>query len=162
MVADTIFLGRDGTIAYQWKRGITVTGTNSDVYIGQVDDIGFSITVTVTRSNNSGSVTSPDSVTSIGGRAFSGCSGLTSVTIGNSVTRIGAGAFYGCTSLSRVFYGGKDSTAWSGINIQLEDGYGIPRPNILLINATRYYYSETNPGTSGTHWRWVGSVPTVW
>ncbi|MBR6892963.1 MAG: leucine-rich repeat domain-containing protein [Bacteroidaceae bacterium] len=44
----------------------------------------------------------PNSVTSIGNRAFSGCSGLTSVTIPNSVTSIGTYAFSGCSSLTSV------------------------------------------------------------
>ncbi len=44
----------------------------------------------------------PDSVTNIGGSAFSVCSSLTSVTIGNSVTSIGRFAFSGCSSLTSV------------------------------------------------------------
>ena len=48
------------------------------------------------------SVSIPNSVTSIGGYAFSGCSGLTSVTIPNSVTSIGGGAFYYCIVLTSV------------------------------------------------------------
>jgi len=44
----------------------------------------------------------PNSVTSIGSSAFSGCSGLTSVTIPNSVTSIGFSAFYGCSGLTSV------------------------------------------------------------
>ena len=44
----------------------------------------------------------PNSVTSIGRFAFSGCSGLTSVTIPNSVTSIGEGAFSGCSGLTSV------------------------------------------------------------
>ena len=38
----------------------------------------------------------PNSVTSIGSSAFSGCSGLTSITIPNSVISIGRAAFYNC------------------------------------------------------------------
>ena len=70
------------------------------------------------------------SVTSIGERAFYGCSGLTSVEIPNSVTSIGSSAFYGCSGLTAVeipssvtsigssaFYG------CSGLNqLILEDG----------------------------------------
>ena len=44
----------------------------------------------------------PNSVTSIGERAFYNCSGLTSVTIGNSVTSIGEFAFHGCSGLKTV------------------------------------------------------------
>ena len=47
-------------------------------------------------------MTIPDSVTSIGGSAFSGCSSLTSVTIPEGVTSIGGGAFSGCSSLTSV------------------------------------------------------------
>ena len=46
--------------------------------------------------------TIPDSVTSIGGSAFRGCSSLTSVTIPDSVTSIGDDAFCNCRSLTSV------------------------------------------------------------
>jgi len=50
----------------------------------------------------SGSVTIPDSVTSIGYGAFSGCTGLTSITIPASVTTIGEGAFFACTGFTSI------------------------------------------------------------
>ncbi len=48
------------------------------------------------------SITIPSSVTSIGYEAFQICSSLTSITIGSSVTSIGEYAFYGCSSLTSV------------------------------------------------------------
>ena len=47
-------------------------------------------------------VTIPDSVTTIGMWAFSGCSSLTSITIPDSVTVIGTSAFNGCCSLASI------------------------------------------------------------
>ena len=51
-----------------------------------------------------GSYTIPNSVTSIGSNAFTGC-GLTNVMIGNSVTSIGYEAFAMCVRLTRVIIG---------------------------------------------------------
>ena len=50
----------------------------------------------------SGSYIMPSSVTSIGDRAFSDCSRLTSVTIPNSVNSVGSYSFYGCSALTNV------------------------------------------------------------
>jgi hypothetical protein len=47
----------------------------------------------------------PNSVTSIWGYAFFGCSGLTSVTIGNGVESIGGYAFKDCSGLISVTIG---------------------------------------------------------
>ena len=44
----------------------------------------------------------PNSVTSIGDAAFADCNSLTSIEIPNSVTSIGEEAFYDCSSLSRI------------------------------------------------------------
>ncbi len=52
--------------------------------------------------DNLKSIKIPNSVTSIGSRAFSGCSSLTSITIPNSVTSIGSRAFSGCSSLTSI------------------------------------------------------------
>ena len=50
-----------------------------------------------------GVYTIPNSVASIGGSAFYGCSRLTSVTIPNSVTSIGSSAFSRCIGLTDIY-----------------------------------------------------------
>ena len=48
------------------------------------------------------SINIPNSVTTIGEHAFSGCDSLTSINIPNSVTMIGKGAFSGCDYLTSI------------------------------------------------------------
>ena len=61
-------------------------------------------------------VTIGNSVTSIGGSAFSGCSGLTSVEIPNSVTSIGNCAFNGCNALTNLIIEDCETTLSLGYN----------------------------------------------
>jgi hypothetical protein len=58
LTANTAGLGGNGIISYEWKRNGTAIGANSSAYTVQAADIGFTITVTVTRAGNSGDVTS--------------------------------------------------------------------------------------------------------
>ena len=108
------------------------------------------------------SVTIPDGVTSIGDSAFSGCSSLTSITIPDSVTSIDYSAFAGCYDLKTVYYKGT-AEQWNKISI------GSFNDN--LSYATRYYYSETVPelnsdGTdyNGNYWHYDmdGVTPVIW
>jgi|GEM_PF-1446968 len=58
LTANTVNLGGSGDISFQWRRGTTNVGTNSYEYVVQLADAGHRITVTATRSNNFGSITS--------------------------------------------------------------------------------------------------------
>ena len=75
----------DANPAYQAVSGLLLTKDGKELLFGV-----------------NGNVVIPDSVTSIGNRAFFGCSGLTSVAIPNSVTSIGYRAFSGCRGLTSV------------------------------------------------------------
>ena len=99
------------------------------------------------------SITIGNGVASIGWHAFSNCGNLTSITIGESVTSIEDYAFSKCSRLTSVYYkGGEES--WTNISIGSSNAY--------LTSATRYYYSETEPTSSGNYWHYVNGVPTAW
>jgi hypothetical protein len=99
------------------------------------------------------SVVIGDSVTSIDTQAFYYCSSLASVVIGDSVEFIAYEAFYKCSSLTEVYYNGSASE-WNRISI-----YSAKDP---IKNATRYYYSETEPTTEGNFWHWVDGEVVIW
>ena len=87
-----------------------VSSSSTDIELPSVID-GKSVTSIGYRAFNADdieacsnltSIIIPDSVTSIGGSAFSGCTSLTSITIPDSVTSIGGSAFYKCTRLTSI------------------------------------------------------------
>ena len=99
-----------------------------------------------TTSNNLSSYTIVQTTKVIADNAFYGCSRLTNITIPDSVTSIGNDAFYGCSSLTSVYYKGAASE-WSKIAINFSG-------NSKLTNAARYYYSESQPTSSGNYWHY--------
>jgi hypothetical protein len=72
----------------------------------------------------------PDSVTSIGERAFWLCGSLTDITIPDSINAIGDGAFSECESLTGVYF----------------EGNMIPPPSSIFLHSTQatvYYLPDT-------------------
>ena len=57
----------------------------------------------------------PDSVTSIGQRAFQNCTGLTEINVSASVTSIGAYAFNACSSITNISFSGSTSQ-WNSMS----------------------------------------------
>ena len=87
---------------YDFKAGGIYYHINAD---------GTSVEMTFSRRGYTGDIVIPStveykgktySVTSIGYRAFSGCTSLASISLPEGVTRIGEGAFSGCTSLASI------------------------------------------------------------
>ena len=88
---------------------------------------------------------------------------LQNILTGSRVlTGLNKGAFDDCSSLKTVFYKG---TAEQWKEIAIRNG------NTNLTNATRYYYSETEPALSsdgtayvGNYWHYDtdGKTPVIW
>ena len=95
-----------------------------------------------------GSIIIPSTVTSIGDRAFSNCSGLTSITLPVSLITIGQDAFSDCTSLTAIYFSGNTP-------ILIITPFA-PNSTFMNVPGTIYYLSSSN-GWSTT----FGGLPTV-
>ena len=93
-----------GSSAFIWCSGLTTITVDADNSVYDSRNNCNAIIKTATNELISGckNTVIPSTVTSIGGNAFYGCSGLTSISIPSSVTSIGNFAFYGCSSLTII------------------------------------------------------------
>jgi hypothetical protein len=69
------------------------------------------------------------------------------------VTNIAFEAFYECDNFKVIYYKGT-AKDWNKISVD--------NNNDNLTSATRYYYSETKPTTSGNYWHYVDGEVVVW
>ena len=81
----------------------------------------------------------PNSVTKIHYSAFEGCSGLTSITIPNSIKEIWDNAFEGCVNLTAVYI--SDLKAW--LSIWYEEGSPVPFYSSPLYYAGHLFLNGT-------------------
>ena len=84
---------------------VGVGNVNYTVFNGVLFNKQKTVLLTYPAGKIGGNYNIPDTVTSIGRRAFAFCSSLTSVIIPESVTSIGYSAFRGCKSLSSITIG---------------------------------------------------------
>ena len=80
--------------------------------------------------------------TTVTDRLFYNCSQLKTIVLGESIKKIGTYTFDG-TNLSKVYH--KSTT---------EVTFNTSSGNTKFTNATKYWYSETEPVTDGNYWHY--------
>lgn len=85
-------------------------------------------------------------------------SSVENIIIPKSMVIIESNVFNNCKQLSAVYYMGTASD-W---DLRYRNGAISYIGNDYLKNATRYYYSETQPTEQGNYWHYVDGVPTIW
>ena len=137
-----------------WNGKLTVLSPryiyDNDVLIDNVKK------VIIAFRNKDVSYTIPNSVTSIGDHAFSGCESLSSIVIPDSVTSIGGHAFSGCESLSSIVIpvsvikmDGNPFAGWNGKLTVLSPRY-IYDNDVLIDNVKKVIIAFRNKDVSYT------------
>jgi len=136
LTADISELDGEGDPSYEWKRGSTVVGTES-TYVIHADDVGSTITVTVTFSGNSGSAES-DPTNEVIETALTGTVSISgTVAIGETLTA-NTGLLNGIGEISYLW------EAWGFWELGTDSTYTIQPSDIgseITVTVTRAGYS---------------------
>ena len=140
---DGVLFNKDKTILVQYPAGKTATSYTIPNSVTSIGDRAFKDCSSLI------SVTIPNSVTSIGDLAFKGCSSLISVTIPNSVTSIGNSAFSCCNSLTSVTIPNNVTSIGSGAFSGCRSLTSVTIPN-SVTSIGNYTFRDCNLLTSVT------------
>ena len=99
---ETEYTDLSNEITYTTTDGKALEFSDWNAYDDDVDIFGAQI-VSNNYSNGQGVITFDGGISTIGNRAFGGCSNLTSIDIPTGVTQIGDYAFGGCSNLSSIY-----------------------------------------------------------
>jgi hypothetical protein len=98
-----VYIPTSVKMAYEWPRGVEVIRFTAVPVLAQnTGDFQIEGTVLVKYKGAGGNVTVPTGITTIGKRAFYGCSSLSSIMLPASLTTIEEYAFSGCNKLSSI------------------------------------------------------------
>ena len=168
------YIGEQGIVYYKDGNELSVVGavkTESGLHL-KFDENTTKIHTYAFYANGSiASVTFGEKVKEVGYKSFGWCTKIKTVTLSNSVTKletyafyenhfldtvivgtglasVGENAFYKCKALRQVFYLG-DQADFAKIT------FGAS--NEPFINATRYFYTETQPTGEGKYWYYASN-----
>jgi hypothetical protein len=152
-------LGKGSSSDYGYGGYFSGSGDYSSSFIS-FDEFKYFTGVTAIENgafedSNIVSIIIPDSVTTIGSAAFSGCLGLVEITIPNSVTFIGYGAFEDCSGLTELIIGSGVTTISSAA---FEGCSGLVE--ITIPNSVTTIHSSVFENCSGLTSITIGSGVT--
>lgn len=156
---------REGTVALSGD--VVLPRTYNGVNVTSIGNEAF-------RACSFTSITIPDSVTYIGGKAFMECRSLTRIIIPDSITEIPSRAFYWCLSLPYIVIPASvtsigdeafdNCTSFTDVYYEgtKEKWDKISGSDNIDSDVVIHYYSTTKPTTEGNYWHYVDGEIIEW